>query len=270
MNSLFETTKIRLASLARATLVGALAGGLWAGAAHAAITVYQGPSGLAAFNALPGAPGTGLDFEALSGDIAGVAVNGVTFSSPTGTPLLVVDGASTFTPPGFGAPNPATNRLFPTSGLKVLSPGGLELAPGPAAVQRDSLIIDFSAPLAAFGLDILFQSLDAGAFVNYELFDASLTSLGSGSVSTAAVGGQGNDPGGAFFFGVRLDSPNLGRVVFTELDDNASFPDSNIGFDTLRFAAPASAAPEPTGWAMLIMGFGLAGTAMRRRRLARA
>jgi hypothetical protein len=40
---------------------------------------------------------------------------------------------------------------------------------------------------------------------------------------------------------------------------------NSFEFDSL---AGASAAPEPTGWAMMITGFGAAGAMLRRRRLA--
>ena len=36
----------------------------------------------------------------------------------------------------------------------------------------------------------------------------------------------------------------------------------------LSVGAPASAAPEPAGWAMMLLGFGGAGTLLRRRRAA--
>jgi hypothetical protein len=42
--------------------------------------------------------------------------------------------------------------------------------------------------------------------------------------------------------------------------------DLYLRFDTLNVTSGAAAAPEPATWAMMIMGFGLAGAAVRRRR----
>ncbi|WP_217352574.1 PEPxxWA-CTERM sorting domain-containing protein [Sphingomonas sp. ID1715] len=224
--------------------------------ASAVVTVYQGD--LAGFNAAAGNPAISIDFESLSGDIAGQTIAGVTLSNPDGNTLEVVNAADTFSPPGYGGP---ANVLPATSGVKVLSPGGTNLIQGPDIRQRDSLTLVFSAPLSAFGMDILFQSLDCCSFTNFQVFDGSNNAIAGGSVN--AVGGGA---GGAFFLGFTSGSANIARIVITEFDENDANPDSNIGYDTFRFGA-INAVPEPASWALMVAGFGLAGAATRRRRV---
>jgi hypothetical protein len=247
--------------------VAGLALGLSAMSAHATTTVFQGD--LAGFiTAAGGSVPTFIDFDSMSGNIAGTNIIGVTFSSPDGNTLEVVPGAATFTPPGFaGVIDADTNRLFPTSGANVLSPGGSELAPGPDPRQGDSLQLDFTYDINFFGLDVLFQSYDCCTFVSYAVYDKSLSLLASGGLN--GNGGGGGDPGGALFFGVFSDSSLIGRIVFTESDGDAQFPDANIGYDTFRYSPiipGGGGVPEPGAWQMMILGLGLAGTALRRRR----
>jgi uncharacterized delta-60 repeat protein len=79
-----------------------------------------------------------IDFENIASntDITGATIAGVTFKPPSVTafipPLRVVRGSDTFTPSGFeGVLFAEKNKLFATSGLNVLSPGGVELAQDP-------------------------------------------------------------------------------------------------------------------------------------------
>lgn len=247
-------------------IVLSLALALMGGAAHAAVTVHQGAAGLTAFNAAAGNPGVAISFDALSGDINGNTIGGVTFASFGGNTLEVVNGADTVTGPNYaGIINANTNKLFATSGDKVLSPGGTELVPGPATGEQDSLQLDFASPFAAFGLDILFQSYDAAPLVNYLVYDQNLVLIALGGIIGNGQGGGA--PGGSVFFGVTSDNAatHIGRIVFVESDSNNIFPDNNVGYDTFRFGRPDGAIPEPGTWALMILGFGLAGAAMRRR-----
>jgi hypothetical protein len=255
---------------ARQSLILTAAGlvlGLSALSAHATTTVFQGD--LAGFTAAAGGSvPTFIDFDSTSGNIAGNNIVGVTFSSPDGNTLEVVPGASTFTPPGFaGVIDADTNRLFPTSGANLLSPGGSELAPGPDPRQSDSLQLDFTYDVNFFGLDVLFQSYDCCTFVSYAVYDTTLNLLASGALN--GNGGGGGAPGGSLFFGVFSDSSLIGRIVFTESDGDAQFPDANIGYDTFRYAPIIpGGVPEPGAWAMMTLGLGLAGAVLRRRRAA--
>jgi len=228
--------------------------------ANAAVIVFQ--NDLAGFQAA-GGPGIAIDFDSLSGNIAGNTIAGVTFGSPDGNSLDVVAGLSTFTPATFNGGSVIdanTNRLFPTSGANVLSPGGLSLDPGPLPTQQDSLVLDFATAQAAVGIDVLFQSFDFLPFVSFAVFGPTLDLIASGSVSGAG-GGPGGSPAAAKFLGFLSGDPstNIRRIVLTEGDGDANFPDSNVGYDSLRFAAPAvdpdpTPTPEPASLALFGMG----------------
>lgn len=244
---------------------------LSAGPAPAAILEFDGPSALASFNAAAGNPPISISFDDIptGTNLAGATVGGVTFGSPLGNTLEVVAGASTFTPSGFfGVSDSSTNKLFPTSGANVLSPGGITLVPGPALGQEDSLQLDFATPLTAFGLDILFQSLDFASFTSWQVFGPDLSLVASGSVDTTE-GGGGGAPGGAHFIGFVSNDPltNIRRIVFFDEDRDNIFPDANIGYDSLRFF-PLQRVPEPGS--LILIGGGLivtAAAARWRRRL---
>lgn len=241
-----------------------------AGPATAAIFEFDG--NLAGFNALAGNPPISISFDDLATgtNLAGQTITGVTFSSPDGNTLEVVAGSVTATALGFtGVIDASTNKLFPTSGTNVLSPGGTDLVAGPALGQKDSLQLDFATPLAAFGLDILYQSLDFAAFTSWQIFDPSLTLIASGSVDTSE-GGGGGSPGGAHFIGFVSDNSatNIRRIIFSDNDDNAEFPDANIGYDSLRFFSLQEPPRVPLPGSLLLVGSGLiaVAAAVRRRR----
>ena len=248
-------SKFRILSAALAALTVSTT----AGASHAALLVFS--DDLAGFNAAAGTPAIGVDFDDPSlGDITGSTINGVTFTGESGNSLIVVDAASTSTP-GFGP----EYSLPATSGARVLSPGGatLTLEAG-ATAQRDGATFTFASGQSAFGLDILFQSLDGFSLVGYEVRDTHGGLLASdGFINVPSANG-----GGSFFLGFAATdaTPLIGSVTFFDNDDDNVNPDANIGYDTLRFGASAGGGvPEPASWALLITGFGLAGAALRRR-----
>lgn len=252
------------------TLAAAL---LVAGPADAAYTVYSlnQNGGLAGFTAA-GGPGVALDFDAVAPgtDIGGQTLNGVTFAA-TGSPLVVVRAADTFTDPaGYGGLiDPTTNVLPATSGLNVLSPGGARMAAGPdPAVESDGVDLAFAAPVAAFGFDHLSQSADGFSFTTIRVYDGGGNLVLSDTVPVSNVGGIGGGaPGGADFYGVVATGGDvIGRVVITENDNDSQFPDNNIGFDSLRFSPVPPAVPEPASVALVGAGVvGLAGVRRVRR-----
>jgi len=214
---------------------------LVAGAAdvHAAVTAF--PMDLASFNAAAGNPPVVVDFDAIASgtDIGGQTIGGVTFSpSATGAPLIVVRASDTMTPAaGFtGIIDASTNVLPATSGEDILSPGGATLGPGPDdAVENDDLVLTFATPVSAVGFDHLSQSADGFGFSNVTVLDAASNVLFSGSIPISGLGG-GGAPAGADFWGIISDAKDIARIEVDEGDNNNSFPDCNIGFDTLRVA----------------------------------
>jgi hypothetical protein len=221
-------------------------------AAAAGVTAYF--NNLAGFNAAAGSPPVQVTFDGIAPgtNITGTTHAGVTFdlgnSPPPSAQLIVVRGADTFTTAGFvGAASPATNKLFPTSGANVLSPGGVELRPGPnPPFENDDLELRFATPVAAFGFDLLYQSLDCCSFVGITIRDsAGVVIYANPFIPSGGFGAGG--PGGAEFVGFVSDSANIARIVIDEFDGDPNFPDANIGFDTFRFgvAAPATLTLAP-------------------------
>ncbi len=227
----------------------ALFGLVLAGSAPSQVTTYFYDR--AAFTAAGGAP-VACDFDGLGDNtpFEGGKVAGATFHG-LGSPLLVVNGTETYTPGEIGG----THRLLPTSGTKVLSPGGKELGFG-TDVQLDSIEITFDAPTRSFGFDLLYQSDDFAPYTAIELYDASNALLYSSDLPTSSTAGAGA-PGGAEFYGF-VAPRGIGRVVVRDNDNDATNPDANIGYDTLRYAA----VPEPATAA----GLGLGALALLRGR----
>ena len=222
----------------------------FAGSCHAGFTIFSiaENGGLSGFLSLSGSLST-IDFDAIDdgSNISGNTYAGVTFNKVgSSAELIVVDGNSTITPAGefSGVVDANTNRLLPTTGNRVLSPGGRILSAGSnPAVENDDLELVFSTPVRALGFDLLSQSADGGSFVSIAVFNQSNVQLYSGTIPISNLQPGGGDPGGADFFGViGTGSDRIGRIVIDERDSNSSFPDSNVGFDTFRF----SSVPEPS------------------------
>lgn len=216
--------------------------------AQSQIHVYE--QDLAGFTAATGGVPITIDFDSIAPgtDITGQTIAGVRFLAG-GAALIVVPGASTFTPDGFGGIiDASTNRLFPTSGANVLSPGGLELAPGPDSGQEDSVTMEFTPPVFAVGFDHLSQSADGFGFSFVGVYDGSGSLLYSGSVPISNVGGMGGGaPGAADFWGVVSATSNIARIEIYELDADSQYPDCNIGMDSVRFAVGCSVFGDTDG-----------------------
>lgn len=68
-------------------------------------------------------------------------------------------------------------------------------------------------------------------------------------------------------------SGTFDKVTFAEDPGTTGGYESDnhtVGFFTKESGTPVSAAPEPASWALMIMGFGLTGSTLRRRRGAKA
>lgn len=263
---------VKVRWLTATTLFLALPGScLVAGQAQAQVTVFA--QDLAGFNAAAGNPPVSISFDDIAAgtDITGSTIAGVTLQGP-GAPLIVAVGNDTVTPGGFsGVIDAATNKLFPTGGTNVLSPGGLTLGPANPTVENDDLTLVFSSPVSAFGFDHLSQSADGFSFTGIQVFDVNNVSLFAGTVPISNIGGIGGGaPGGADFWGIVSTQANIARIVIDEQDGDSAFPDANIGFDTFRYVAPtapSAAIPEPGAGALAVTGLlPLLGIVARRRR----
>ena len=207
---------------------------------------------VAAFtHAMCGSPTT-IDFDGITAgtDVGGTVIGGARFVA-SGAPLTVVRGADTFTPVSFDSGFVGTHTLIPTSGENVLSPGGVVLGPGSDPnVENDDLTLTFATPVAAVGFDVLWQSADGSSSAVVKVFDSEAHLLFTETVPSTQLGGTGSgSPGGRDFWGVLANDAVITRVVVDETDADGSNPDSNIGYDTLRFSSEPCVydIPAPTG-----------------------
>ncbi len=240
--------RLLFASLATAALVTV---------APASVTVYS--NDLSGFVGAAGTSSIALDFDSIGSgtNIGSQTYNGATFAA-TGGDLIVVKASDTFsTPGGFPGFDDLSGFTLPsTSGENVLSPGGAELVPGPDIRENDGLQIAFASGTRYFGFDHLSQSRDGFSFTAIDVFDDQDQVLYSGGVP---IGSNSPWSGGSDFWGIVSDT-NIAKVIVYEYDQNNGNPDSNIGYDSLRYEA----VPEPA--TLALVGLGLAAVAKRRRR----
>lgn len=196
---------------------------------------------LDAFNALAGSPPVMVCFDhyAPGTDLTDQVISGVRFSAPglgaPAAPLVVVRSSETETPPDYG--NPLIHRLLSTSGEMLLSPGGNLLGPGPnGIVENDDLQMTFEKPVSAVGFDIAFQSYDCCSYTRVSVLSPSGETLFSVDPLPLPSGIGNGFTNATVFVGFVSESENIAQVVIDEYDDNANPPDSNIGFDSIRFA----------------------------------
>lgn len=145
--------------------------------------------------------------------------------------------------------------------------------------NNDTRLLPGSSEYNVNGTQFLYTNLVRTSSVSPGIitftFDVPITAFGANFFSLnnnftrtiATVGGVTFDPLpiSPDFLGFVSDTP------FTTLSFSiAPFqsPLDTIGIDNLVFSAAVPAVPEPATWAMLIAGFGAAGTALRRRRRA--
>jgi len=191
----------------------------------------------AAFNADPNTGATVIeDFDSDTPltDLTNQTRSGMTLTSPSGSPLTVIQASE-----GVRFPMNAS------SGKNVLSPGGSD-----KGSQNDDLTIMFTAPVQAFGLDVVFDVPDGLSFVSVTFRDVTGAVLASNGFIPAPIGLPGYT-----FVGFVSDSANIASVTFDEFDDSAD--DDNVAYDTLTVSVPT-----PGSLALLAMG----GLVMARRK----
>ena len=157
---------------------------------------------------------------------------------------------------------------YTQSGATVTAVGGGNMSVSSAGPNGTAAIIGEAGPRqelrAAFAADQDFVSIDLGDFgydsdlAFLEIFNASNTSLGFTSLLI-----PGTD---ATMHTLSLSGVAIRSAVFGSRAP--SLNGSSIYADNLTFGS-SQAVPEPASWAMMLIGFGAIGGAMRRRRTAR-
>lgn len=159
----------------------------------------------------------------------------------------------------FGA-NSDAQDCYGVGGGRGNNPDGLWVAGAGQGCSGTPVRVNFDAPFAAtltsFALDVAGYS---GTVLT--IFDKDGASLFSGAV--ALTFGAFGDPGVYSHYGVN-SSNGIGGFSFS------GAAAGNTSIDNLAANGGTAGVPEPSAWALLIAGFGLAGTALRRRRMSLA
>jgi hypothetical protein len=127
------------------------------------------------------------------------------------------------------------------AGTVSVNPAGLDYTAVPNENGRVDLLIAGADPFSTNPADVLFNfylGSDAGPNPNpFTSYSFDITSLIT--------------PGQSY------------QIRFAEVDNQGFF---NMGVDNVSVLATTGAVPEPATWAMMLMGFGAVGFAMRRRK----
>lgn len=233
-------------------LAAAIAAGLLlAGTAASAAPTINIVNSIAAL----GAGGASITFDnANDSTLAAVATNfGVTF-----TPAA--SGSTNFISPGgcYSGIGCLTGRALGSTNNGLIS--DVSQAPNYSGSTLRGFDINFAQPISAFGLNVHgwgHQLIDH----TFTLFNAANQSLGSYTFSQAGLFASDSSPNG--FAGFKITGGTVSRV---RVAPDARYQDF-VAFDNISFVgAPKRAVPEPAAWALMILGFGMAGSLFRRQR----
>jgi len=186
--------------------------------------------------------GTGFTDSFMWGQLGGIGSavpSGTVATSTNGATVTITDSVS------------STQRLDQGNGWNGSFGAGEQLL-----FHQGSGVLTFSfaTPVMAAGAQI--QSNTFGAFI------ARLTTSDGSFFDIAGTSGSGGGDTNPFL-GVMSDTANITSISFNLQTNNSGFAISQL--NTIgRQQAPA--VPEPGTWAMMLLGFGGMGVAMRKRR----
>ena len=212
----------------------------------------------------------------LTAFIGSVAVSAAIALAPAAQASVMIDPISVSSPSGdFGGAYALVN-LINQSGLSVgYTSGVTDFATYTATTLHDStsagspsgftgagglpqtITFNFSGPIS-IGSIAIWAVQNVGSITQFSLSgDGGAI---AGVFNAAADNGTGIDPAQDFFFAPQLTS----KITMTVLD-TAGGPSLFPGLGAVAFGS-GGAIPEPTSWALMLVGFGGVGAAMRRRR----
>jgi hypothetical protein len=192
---------------------------------------------------------------------------GVVFTTP-GTGFEVSGAATDF---GVGQPAAANfGNIDPsyTSTFAPFSAQRLFTAVGSNIVDVTFFVPGTPTPGLTAGFGAIFSDVDLASTSSIQLFGADNSSLGIFYALTSGV------PNGGFsFLGISYATPMISRVRITAGNTAlASGVVDSAGFDVVTlddfiFGEPvATAVPEPSTWAMMLLGFAGIGWSVRKRK----
>ena len=237
-----------------ATTAGALAGLLMASALQAQVAqvAYGSLTGTqtASFGSVAGGPGAGTNYDGILG-VNGVAF-GERFAGQTVTTLGNFDqlGGMPSDELTLLAGDAAHNlTVFQSPAGPVLSGNGTQGYPVFDAIGEGAVSLLFSTDQSQFGFQLAGGN-GGNAYISFFRNDGSLIdSFTLSSLPVVASYGFTRDGGLHDIRGVSIWNDDL----------------TGFGFRNFLYDVP-SAVPEPASWALMLVGFGAIGLAMRRRR----
>jgi hypothetical protein len=211
------------------------------------------PAGFSAPNALP------ANFFNVN------SPRGAVFSTPgTGFEVSSATTDGSLAPANFGDIDPSYTTTF-----APFSPQRLFTALGSNILDVTFFVPGTTTPGLTTGFGAIFSDVDLANTSSIEFFGADDTSLGLYYVLTSGVAS-----GGLSFLGVSYATPTISRVRITAgntalgpgVTDSAQH--DLVTLDDYIFGEPrlASAVPEPSTWAMLLLGFAGIGVSFRVRK----
>jgi hypothetical protein len=194
------------------------------------------------------------DFAAWTSAVSGTTTVAIPDPAPdpftfigTGTASVIYGGVTFSTSSAFG------NSNFFNNGFGVTGTPAVLTSQAQIIGEVANILITFSAPVTAFSLNYgTFNGID----VNFELSNGDTATRGSAFLLFDFY--SAND-----FFGVTSDT------LFTSVLVTST--DEALNLNNINFGSAVSAIPEPSTWAMMMLGFagiGLLGYRRSRRRTA--